>query len=72
MLSQGVVMKVSKKLIDKVKLSSLRAYEIAWKADIHEATLSHLMNNIRPVEKNDKRVLAVATVVGVEAEDCFE
>ncbi len=65
-------MKVNKKLIEKIKLSPLRAYQIAQAAGIHEATLSHLMNNIRPVKEGDERVLAVAKVMGLGVEDCFE
>jgi DNA-binding LacI/PurR family transcriptional regulator len=64
--------KVSKAFTHAVKLSEKRAYEIAQEAGIHEATLSHLVNGIRPIESNDERVLAVAKVLGLRPEDCFE
>lgn len=62
---------VSRKFIVAVKLSEQKAYEIAYEAGIHPATLSKLVCGIERVQPGDSRVLAVARVLGLRGEDCF-
>lgn len=63
---------VSKALIDKVKTSSLKQWEIAQKAKIHPSLLSQITNKLINVKHNDARVVAVGRVVGLSRDDCFE
>lgn len=62
---------VSRKLIETVKLSDLRAYEIAHKAEIHPTTLSRILNGIEDVRPGDQRVLRTAKVLGLKSDECF-
>ncbi len=62
---------VSRRFVEAVKLSQMRAYRIAQKAKLHPATLSKLVNGIEAVRPNDRRVLAVAQVLGLPPEACF-
>ena len=64
--------KVSKCFIAAVKLSDKRAYEIAHSAGLHHTVLSKLLCGIDKVQPGDRRVLAVANVLGLSHEDCFE
>ncbi len=62
---------VSRKLVEAVKLSHLRAYQIAHLAGLHPAMLSKIINGIELVKPGDPRVIKVARVVGLKAEECF-
>jgi transcriptional regulator with XRE-family HTH domain len=63
---------VSRKLIETVKLSYLKAYEIAHKAGMHPTTLSRILNGIEDVKPGDPRVLRIAKVLGLKLDECFE
>ena len=63
---------VSRKLVETVKLSDLRAYEIAHKAEMHPTTLSRILNGIEDVKPGDSRVLRIAKVLGLKPSECFE
>ncbi len=63
---------VSRKLIETVKLSDSKAYEIAHKAEIHPSTLSKILNGIEDVRKGDPRVLRIAKVLSLRPDECFE
>ncbi len=63
---------VSKKLRDAVKLDPRRDYEIAHAAGLHPSMLSKLVCGIDRPKPGDPRVLAIAQVVGVDEEECFE
>lgn len=63
---------VSREFIVAVKLSKQRAYEIAHQAGLHPSTLSKLVCGIEEVHPGDRRALAVARVLGLRPEDCFE
>lgn len=65
-------MKVSRKLFEKVKLSSFREYEIAHSAGIHPSTMSRLICGIEKIRLGDKRVLAIGHVLGLSKAECFE
>lgn len=62
---------VSEIFKQKIKLSSLRAYEIAQLAGVHPTTLSRIINGIDRVEAGDKRVIAIGRIVGLKEEECF-
>ena len=64
--------KVSKKLIVALKLSEVPAYRVAQRAGLHPAVLSRLIHGADRVRDGDPRVLAIADVLGVSAEDAFE
>jgi len=66
------IMRPSLLLINSVKLSKKRAYEIAIKAGLHPSTLSRLVNGIDKIKPDDPRIIAVGKILGIPAEDCFE
>lgn len=63
---------VSNVFIASVKLSPLRAYQIAWAAGLHPSTLSRIVNGIERVEVGDERVLRVGEILGLDPQQCFE
>jgi plasmid maintenance system antidote protein VapI len=63
---------VSRKLVEAVKLSDLKGYEIAHQAEIHPTTLSRILNGIEDVGPGDQRVLRIAKILGLKSEECFE
>ena len=65
-------MPISRKLRDAVKLSELKSYEIAHKAEMHPSTLSRIICGIEKVKPNDHRVVALAQVLDIPPEECFQ
>ncbi len=63
---------VSRRFVEAVKLAPRQAYKIAHEAGIHPSTLSKILNGIDHVRCGDPRVVAVATVLGLDPGDCFE
>ena len=64
--------RMSPELIAAIKLNPRPAYKIAFEAGLHPSTLSKLMNGAERIAPEDHRVLAVARVLGLRPEDCFE
>jgi hypothetical protein len=56
---------VSRLFVERVKLSSSRAYQIAHQAGLHPATLSKLVTGAERPRPNDHRVIAVGRVLGL-------
>jgi len=67
-----MIVHISQKLKDAVKLSSIPAYKIAWGAGVHPSTLSKLLRGIERPKPNDPRIVAVGAVIGLAAAECFE
>ena len=65
-------LKVSRKFFEGVKLADKPGYQLAWRAGIHPVALSKILHGYDRVKPNDRRVLAVAAVLGLKPEDCFE
>jgi predicted transcriptional regulator len=63
---------ISRKLKESIKLSDLRAYEIAYKAKINPSTLSRILNGIEEVKRGDPRVLRIGKVLSIKPNECFE
>ena len=63
---------VSRKLVEAIKLSNMKSYEIAHQAEMHPSTLSRILNGIEDVRPGDQRVLRIAKVLDVRIEECFE
>ena len=63
---------ISRKLKEAIKLSDMRAYEIAHLANIHTSTLSRILNGIDLVKKGDPRAIRIGEVMGLKSEECFE
>jgi hypothetical protein len=63
---------VSQKLKIAVFLSNKPSYKIAQEADMHPSTLSKILRGIEQVKPDDPRVIAVARVLGLSPEECFE
>jgi transcriptional regulator with XRE-family HTH domain len=63
---------ISRRLRETVKLSDLKAYEIAHRANLHPSTLSRILNGIEDVKAGDLRVLRIAKVLGLKPDECFE
>ena len=55
-----------------LKLHDLPAYRIAQRAGLNPVILSKLINGIEPVKPQDERILAVAQILELKAEDCFD
>ena len=68
----GSAMKLSRDFVISVKLNERPAYRIAQQAGIHPNTLSKLMSGAERIKPADERVLAVAQVIGLPPELCFE
>ena len=62
---------VSERLRVAVKLSPKKDYQIAHEANLHPSTLSKLINGIERAKPGDERVLRIARVVGIPADECF-
>lgn len=69
---QKAVRRVSRDFIVGVKLAQEPAYRIAKRAGIHPVTLSKLVTGYLEPAPDDHRVLAVAKVLGLPPEGCFE
>ena len=63
--------RISRDLFEAVKLADVRGYVIARKAGLLPSTLSQLLHGATPVRRGDRRVLAIAKVVGIPAERAF-
>jgi hypothetical protein len=63
---------LSQQFIIALKLSDEPAYRIAQKAGLDPTLLSKIIRGIVKVKQNDQRVLAVAQILGINPEDCFE
>jgi hypothetical protein len=69
--TQTEPVRVSRRLIEAVRLSPDRGYVIAHQAALHPSTLSKLINGVERIRPDDARVLAIARVVGVPPEHAF-
>jgi len=65
-------LRVSKKFKEAILLDPRKSYEIASEAGIHPSTLSHIVIGYSSVREGDPRVLAVARVLNLAPEKCFE
>jgi len=63
---------VSRVLIERLKLSSRRQYQIAWEAGMHPSTLSKLINGICRVKPSDPRIIRLGMVLGLNPGECFQ
>jgi hypothetical protein len=64
---------VSRRLIEAIKLSDLKGYEIAHQAEMHPSMLSRrILNGIEEVMPGDPRVLRIAKVLGLSPDECFQ
>jgi transcriptional regulator with XRE-family HTH domain len=63
---------ISQKLKETIKLSEMRAYEIAHLAEMHPTTLSRILNGIEKIEPGDPRVIRLAKVLGLRINECFQ
>ena len=63
---------VSRKVVEGVKLSSLKSYQIAHLAGLHPSTLSRLIHGIERIKPHDRRVVEVGRVLGLSPNECFD
>ena len=63
---------VSRKFIEAVKLGGKPAYKVAWEAGVHPVFLSKILHGYDRLWPNDRRVIAVAKVLGLQPEECFQ
>ena len=66
------MIRVSRKFIEAVKLADQPAYRIAQRAGIDSALLSKILHGNGKIWPNDRRVLAVGKILGLDPDDCFE
>jgi hypothetical protein len=64
-------MPISNKLKIAVRMSDLKSYEIAHRAEMHPSTLSRIICGIEKTKPNDPRVIAVGQVLDIPPEECF-
>ncbi len=62
---------ISRKLREAIKVSDMRAYEIAHRAGMHPSTLSRIVNGIEDVRPMDERVIRLAQIMNLKPEECF-
>ena len=65
-------MQVSDKLRQAIEAAPLRHYQLATLAQMHPSTLSKVLNQSARLRPFDRRVLAIARVVGVRPEEAFK
>lgn len=65
-------LQVSQEFKEAILLDPRKSYQIANEAGIHPSTLSHIVMGYSRVRENDPRVLAVALVLNLAPEKCFE
>ncbi len=65
------MLRVSKRFIEAVKLGDRPGYKIAQEAGLHPVQLSKIITGYDKVWPNDRRVLAVAKVIGLDPKECF-
>ena len=63
---------MSKKLKDAIDNTPKRKYEIARGAGLDHSVLSKLLHDVLKLTKDDKRVLRLGGLYGIEQEECFE
>lgn len=63
---------ISRALRNKIRVSDLKSYQIAHRAGIHPSTLSKIVCGIEKVEPGDPRVKAIANILGLPEEACFD
>ena len=66
------MIRVSRKFIESVKLADRPAYRIAQQARLDSGTLSRIIHGNGRIWPNDRRVLRVGKVLGLDPADCFE
>lgn len=64
-------MEVSRQFVQRLK-QHRPAYKVAWRAQVHPATLSKLIHGAERVRPNDERVIAVGRELGLSPAECFD
>ena len=65
-----MALRVSNKLrlaVLQARVNGTRQYELARQAGLHQTVFSTLVCDIRPIQPNDPRVIAIGRVLGVPA-----
>ena len=65
-------MKLSKKFVDALKLSSVPAYRLAWKARIHPNSLSKFTTGYLQHKQTDHRLIRIGELLGLKESEIFE
>jgi hypothetical protein len=63
---------LSRDFIVAVKMADQPAYRIAIQAGLHPSTLSRLLHGAERIAPNDRRIHAVAKVLGLRPSTCFD
>lgn len=63
---------INKKLWEAVQLSGKRRYVLARAAKIHPTTLSQILNNMRPVHRDDPRIMRLGRLLGLKPDELFD
>lgn len=71
MHDEDTPLQLSDALVAAVRLSDRRAYVIARQIGVRPSQLSSWINRIAPIRPGDPRVLRLAALLGVRADDAF-
>lgn len=63
---------LSQRLRNAIRIAGKPQYQIARAVGLHPVMLSNLMVGSRDATRDDRRVLAIGTLLGVPADECFE
>lgn len=66
------MLRVSKKLATAIRGAGVPAYRLAWRADMHPTVLSKLLHGAERVQDNDARLLRLAKLLDLSADEVFE
>ncbi len=64
-------LRMSRRLVEAIKLADDPAYKIAWQARVHPTMLSKLMTGAERAKPRDARVLRIAAILGIRPADAF-
>ncbi len=67
--------RVSKRLkfeLLKRRLDGERQYTLAARAGVNHTTLSSLLHDTFPIDRQDARVLRLGALLGIPEDECFE
>lgn len=63
---------ISRRFIERLKLSSIPQYKIAIQANVHPSLLSKWITGAQPARDGDARLIYIGKLLGLQPDDVFE